>query len=157
MTNWQVIYSIEQQVPQLTKEQQVEQREVLGKEFKIYGTIENPLFLAKDVANWIEHSRASEMLKGIDEDEKLMQTILASGQRREMWFLTEDVANWIEHNQVSMMLQSIDEDEKVKVNIVYYLFDLMWLLSTLAFYLYHLYLYFYNCHNSIQILLIHLS
>ena len=30
------------------------------------------------------------MLKGIDEDEKLMQTILASGQRREMWFLTED-------------------------------------------------------------------
>ena len=25
-----------------------------------------------------------------DEDEKLMQTILASGQRRKMWFLTED-------------------------------------------------------------------
>ncbi|MGL5086363.1 MAG: phage antirepressor KilAC domain-containing protein [Clostridium sp.] len=30
------------------------------------------------------------MFKGIDEEEKLMQTILASGQTREMWFLTED-------------------------------------------------------------------
>lgn len=68
----------------------INEQKVLGKEFKIYGDFENPLFLAKDVAEWIEHSRASEMLKGIDEDEKLMQTILASGQRREMWFLTED-------------------------------------------------------------------
>ncbi|MBP1889837.1 prophage antirepressor-like protein [Clostridium moniliforme] len=68
----------------------LEEREVLGKDFKIYGTKENPLFLAKDVANWIEHSRASEMLKSIDEEEKLMQTIFASGQNREMWFLTED-------------------------------------------------------------------
>lgn len=67
-----------------------EERQVLGKDFKIYGTKENPLFLAKDVANWIEHSRASEMLKSIDEEEKLMQTIFASGQNREMWFLTED-------------------------------------------------------------------
>ena len=66
------------------------QQEVLSKEFKIYGDIENPLFLAKDVANWIEHSRASEMLKSIDKEEKLMQTIFASGQNREMWFLTED-------------------------------------------------------------------
>ena len=29
-------------------------QEVLGQDFKIYGTEENPLFLAKDVANWIE-------------------------------------------------------------------------------------------------------
>ena len=28
-------------------------QEVLGQDFKIYGTEENPLFLAKDVANWI--------------------------------------------------------------------------------------------------------
>lgn len=32
----------------------IDEREVLGKEFKMYGTKENPLFLAKDVANWIE-------------------------------------------------------------------------------------------------------
>ncbi|WP_270218956.1 phage antirepressor [Lactococcus lactis] len=57
---------------------------------KIYGTVENPLFLAKDIAELIEHSRASEMLKTVDDDEKLMQPILASGQNRNMWFLTED-------------------------------------------------------------------
>lgn len=70
--------------------QVVDQREVLGKDFKIYGTIENPLFLAKDVSNWIEHSKTSMMLQGIDEDEKLRETIFTSGQGREMWFLTED-------------------------------------------------------------------
>ena len=40
----------------------IEQREVLGKEFKIYGDFENPLFLAKDVANCIEHSDISTMM-----------------------------------------------------------------------------------------------
>lgn len=70
--------------------QVIEQREVLSQDFKIYGDLDNPLFLAKDVAEFIEHSRTSEMLKSIDEDEKLMQTILASGQNRKMWFLTED-------------------------------------------------------------------
>ena len=68
----------------------INQQEILGKDFKVYGTIDEPLFLAKDVSEWIEHSRASEMIKTIDEDEKLMQTIFASGQNREMWFLTEN-------------------------------------------------------------------
>lgn len=68
----------------------IHEQEILGRTFRVYGTFEEPLMLAKDVAEWIEHSRASEMLKGIDEDEKLLQTILASGQNREMWFLTED-------------------------------------------------------------------
>ncbi|MDE8065850.1 phage antirepressor KilAC domain-containing protein [Erysipelothrix rhusiopathiae] len=68
----------------------LKETEILDKRFKIYGSIDNPLFLAQDVAQWIEHSRASEMIKTVDEDEKLMQTILASGQKREMWFLTED-------------------------------------------------------------------
>ena len=68
----------------------VYEQELLNNTFKIYGTKEDPLFLAKDVAEWIGHSRASEMLKSVDNDEKLMQTILASGQKREMWFLTED-------------------------------------------------------------------
>ena len=62
----------------------IDEREVLGKEFRIYGDFDNPLFLAKDVANWIEHSKASMMLEGIDEDEKLRETIFTSGQRREM-------------------------------------------------------------------------
>ena len=68
----------------------INQQEVLGKDFKIYGTKDNPLFLAKDVAKWIEHSKPSMMLNSIDEEEKLKETLFTSGQNREMWFLTED-------------------------------------------------------------------
>ena len=57
--------------------------------FLIYGTPENPLFLAKDVAEWIGHSNPTEMLRTVDEDEKLNSTILSAGQRREVTFLTE--------------------------------------------------------------------
>lgn len=34
-------------------------KEILGKEFKIYRTVENPLFLAKDVANILEHTNVT--------------------------------------------------------------------------------------------------
>ena len=65
-------------------------QEVLGREFKIYGTIEEPLFLAKDVAEFIEHTDLSRMVNLVDEEEKLKRTLYVSGQNREMWFLTED-------------------------------------------------------------------
>ena len=71
-----------------------EQREVLGKDFKIYGSIENPLFLAKDVASWIEHKNITMMLKTIDEDEKIKirpkQSLGLVTNNNEYWFLTED-------------------------------------------------------------------
>ena len=70
--------------------QVVKEQEVLGKQFRIYGTIEAPLFLARDVANWIEHTDLSRMVNLVDEDEKLKRTLYVSGQNREMWFLTED-------------------------------------------------------------------
>lgn len=54
----------------MEKLQIIEQREVLGKEFKIYGDFENPLFKANDVAQWIEHSNVSKMLESIDNIEK---------------------------------------------------------------------------------------
>lgn len=68
----------------------IEQKKVLGKEFRIYGDFENPLFVAVDVAEWIEHSNTTEMLKGIDDDEKLTSIILRAGQRRMVAMLTED-------------------------------------------------------------------
>ena len=64
--------------------------EFLAISVKIYGDLENPLFLAKDVAEWIEHSNATEMLRGIDESEKLNSTILSAGQKRDVTFLTEN-------------------------------------------------------------------
>ncbi|HEM5103858.1 TPA: phage antirepressor KilAC domain-containing protein [Streptococcus suis] len=68
----------------------IKQQEVLGKNFTIYGTADEPLFLAKDVAEWIEHSNPTEMLRKIDEDEKLTSTILRAGQAREVNLLTEN-------------------------------------------------------------------
>lgn len=68
----------------------IAEQEVLGKHFTVYGTADEPLFLAKDVAEWIEHSKPSIMVDTVDEDEKLRETIFTSGQNREVWFLTEN-------------------------------------------------------------------
>lgn len=68
----------------------IDERELLGKDFKMYGSINEPLFLAKDVATWIEHSDVSKMLNMIDNEEKLIGTLFVSGQNRNVWFVTED-------------------------------------------------------------------
>ena len=73
-----------------TEVQVVEQREVLGKDFKMYGTVEEPLFLAKDVAEWIEIKNTSQMLNGVDEDEKGLYSTYTLGGNQKQWFLTED-------------------------------------------------------------------
>lgn len=70
---------------------------LLGKELTVYGNAENPLFLAKDVAEWIEYAKTSQdkydvsrMVGTVDEDEKLVRTIFVSGQNRQVWMLTEN-------------------------------------------------------------------
>lgn len=68
----------------------INEQEVLGKHFAVYGTIDEPLFVAKDVAEWIEHSNPTEMLKSVDDDEKLTSTILRAGQIREVNLLKEN-------------------------------------------------------------------
>ena len=68
----------------------IDERVVLGKEFKIYGTVEEPLFLAKDVANWIEHSDVSTMARKIDDDEKVTNNVCTLGGIQKVLFLTED-------------------------------------------------------------------
>lgn len=86
----------------------IKEQEILGKQFAMYGTVESPLFLAKDVAEWIEYAYkdnrqinrdVSKMLGMVDEDEKLKSTIKLGGEdcshggirgNTEMWFLTEN-------------------------------------------------------------------
>ena len=68
----------------------IDEREILGKNVKIYGTIDEPLFLAKDVASWIEHSDVSTMLRKIDEEEKVTNNVCTLGGVQKSWFLTED-------------------------------------------------------------------
>lgn len=73
-----------------TELQVLSEQELLGKKFKIYGTYEEPLFLAKDVAEWIGHSQVSKMLDTVDDEEKLMGTLFLSGQKRNLWMLKEN-------------------------------------------------------------------
>lgn len=58
---------------------------ICNQQVNVYGTRENPLFLAKDVANWLEHSNPSRMLSKIDEDEKITIFVSSELQKR---FLT---------------------------------------------------------------------
>lgn len=76
----------------MTKEVQVLENEVtlMGKTFNVYGTVEEPLFRAKDVADWIEHSDVSVMLRSVDEDEKETNIVRTLGGNQEAWFLTEN-------------------------------------------------------------------
>lgn len=70
----------------------INEQEVLGKQFRIYGTAEQPLFLAKDVAAWIEHSNPSKMIKDaeLDENEKVTMRIGTLTNSYSALFLTED-------------------------------------------------------------------
>ena len=71
--------------------------ELLGHKFTVYGTAENPLFLAKEVAECIDYAKTSQgyydvsrMVGTVDEEEKYLRTIFVDGRNYEMWFLTED-------------------------------------------------------------------
>ncbi|WP_282804544.1 BRO-N domain-containing protein [Clostridium tetani] len=73
----------------------IDQRNLLGKDFKVYGDFQNPLFLAKDVAEWIDYQKTSEgyyntskMLNTVDKDEKVTIPNKDSGGSK--LFLTED-------------------------------------------------------------------
>ncbi|SHF17298.1 BRO family protein [Caloramator proteoclasticus] len=70
----------------------IDEREVLGKKFRIYGTPEEPLFLAKDVAEWIEYDLSSvhKLVALVEDDEKVRKNVPTLGGEQEMWFLTED-------------------------------------------------------------------
>lgn len=73
----------------MTKELKVlGQLEVLGKELDYYNNIDEPMFLAKDIAEWLQmdKSNASRMVKTIDEDEY----ITARHNMTNATFLTED-------------------------------------------------------------------
>ena len=69
------------------------EQEVLGKQFRVYGTAEEPLFMAKDVAEWIEHSKPSIMIESVDDDEKVKVNNVYLENRtggNGTWFLTEN-------------------------------------------------------------------
>ena len=46
-------------------------RDILGKTVTAFGTVENPLFLAKEVSRWLEHSQTDVMIRSVDSDERI--------------------------------------------------------------------------------------
>lgn len=68
----------------------LKQTELCGQQFMVYGSAQEPLFVASDVATMLNHPNTSELVKLVDDDEKLTSTILRSGQNREVWMLTEN-------------------------------------------------------------------
>ena len=60
---------------------------LLGRNINVYGSVENPFFLAKDVADWLELSNVSDMISRVDEEERSKFNL---GRQGETWFLSED-------------------------------------------------------------------
>lgn len=82
----------EVQIQPNSEVQVLDQREVLGKQFKFYGTYEKPLFLAKDVAEMIGHSNTSKMVHDaeLDRNEKEIHKLSTLTNSYNALFLTED-------------------------------------------------------------------
>lgn len=74
----------------MNKLQVIKQQTVLGKDFTAYGSLQEPLFMAKDVAKWIEHTNHRAMLEVVDDDEKVVRNAYTLGGNQSQWFLTED-------------------------------------------------------------------
>ena len=72
--------------------QVITEQTLFGKEFRVYGTTEEPLFLAKNIAELIDYdqNKVGQMLITVDEEEKENLPIFYSGQVRNMWFLKEE-------------------------------------------------------------------
>ncbi len=67
----------------------LKQTELCGQQFQVYGSADEPLFKAKDVAEILEHSNHKMMLEGVDDDEKGVRIVYSHGGPQETWMLTE--------------------------------------------------------------------
>lgn len=61
--------------------------ELLGQQFAVYGTPQEPLFKAQDVASMLSLKNVSDMIQRVDEEER---SKLNLGRQGETWMLTED-------------------------------------------------------------------
>ena len=71
--------------------QVLKQTELCGRQFTVYGTVEEPLFRAKDVAEVINHNNISHMLSLVDDDEKGVTQFVTPGGNQQVWMLTDAI------------------------------------------------------------------
>ena len=81
----------------------IKEEKVFDKNFKMYGTIEEPLFLAKDVAEWIEYTKredgsynVTKMLSMVSSKNKILKSLYVTNcngieitREIKKWFLSE--------------------------------------------------------------------
>ena len=61
---------------------------LLGKEIDVWGTVEEPLFRASDVAEWLGLTNTRDMVSRVDKEE--LRKLNLGSRSGETWFLTED-------------------------------------------------------------------
>lgn len=66
----------------------IERQELFGKEVAIYGTLQNPLFLAKEIGRWLNIKNTTQLINRLDESEVTMLNI--GSRSGDTWFVTED-------------------------------------------------------------------
>lgn len=70
----------------------VQETEILGKKIKMYGSIECPWFLARDVAEWIDYSKSngkfqiSNMLKKLMMKKRVLKVLIPLVAFRKLGF-----------------------------------------------------------------------
>lgn len=71
--------------------QVLKQTELLGHQFTVYGTAENPMFLAREIAECIDYDKTSlnKLVASVDDDEKGRNIIPTPGGNQQVWFVTE--------------------------------------------------------------------
>lgn len=71
--------------------QVLKRTELLGHQFTVYGTAENPMFLAREIAKCIDYDKTSlnKLVASVDDDEKGRNIIPTPGGNQQVWFLTE--------------------------------------------------------------------
>ena len=68
-------------------------KDMMDYEINVYGTEEEPLFLAKDIVKWLGYASTynpTDLLRLCQDDEKLKRNVTISGQNRSQWLVTED-------------------------------------------------------------------
>lgn len=104
--------------------QVVSQQELLGRTFTTYGSIEEPLFLAKNVAELIDYDteQVGKMLKTVDEDEKIQintRDVITGKGNPLKWFLTEKGLYQVLVNSRKTIAKQILEDLDLGFKIKY--------------------------------------
>ena len=65
----------------------LKQTELCGQQFMVYGSVQEPLFFAQDVAAMLQLTNVSDMVQRVDDDERSKFNL---GRQGEGWFLTEN-------------------------------------------------------------------